>query len=611
MKPPKLPTTTVPRPELLEEMVDKICNTSLNIECYAITLTVTGTGGFGKTTITTALCHHPTIKQQFTNGVVFVELGPQACDPSVKLSQLYHLLTGTHLNSGDVNYAEQEIQQLTEVHYQNLLVVIDDVWHVEDAEPIVRAFGHCKTVLTTRMNDTEQYISTAEKITIGPMEPNEAIGVMTNGIMDYSSLLQGDKVLLEELSQEVHLWPLILSLIRGQLLHNINYLKLSHHDAIQNVQVKLHDKGLTAFDKNNIESVKKSRKFAVKICIELTLEYLTQNESDDFKTFVLTTGVGNSLPVNVMHCLWNVSKEEAKEKIDILWAYGIIKFIEIIMPLDNKTIQSVEVHAVISQYIIENAESKEVFRPRTFQKVKKELEISFLQSYGVKNIKSLSQVEFLKYTQSKIEHDLMPYYIMEIDSRRIFDLHFIISEMSKVQFCLEFKPDTHHLLPSFAEQYDMIKEECYKMLKNLHKINRKLSQTIQRHLADKNYHKLMQGIEENCFIHPSGLTAQKCVEIIKNIIQYCDPEQAQTIAKCCLYLQKITSDFDIIRHRSIPYLKLHVQLHEKIVTALQKGSPYIESTYDYCNGGEYQKEFDLLHQNYYNRVQGVAASLQN
>jgi len=63
MKPPKLPTTTIPRPELLEEMVDKICNTYLNIECYAITLTVTGAGGFGKTTVTTALCHHPTIKQ--------------------------------------------------------------------------------------------------------------------------------------------------------------------------------------------------------------------------------------------------------------------------------------------------------------------------------------------------------------------------------------------------------------------------------------------------------------------------------------------------------------------------------------------------------------------
>ncbi|XP_065889566.1 uncharacterized protein [Dysidea avara] len=616
MKPPKLSTTTVPRPEILKEMVNKICNTNLNIECYAVALTVTGAGGFGKTTITKALCHDPIIKQQFTNGVVFVELGPRACDPSVKLSQLYHLLTGSQLNSGDTNYAEQEIQQLTEAHYQNLLVIIDDVWHVEDAEPIARAFSYCKTVLTTRMNDTEQYIPTAEKITIGPMKPKEAIGVMTSGIMDYSTLSHEDKILLEELSQEAHLWPLILSLIRGQLLHNIKHCKLSHHDAIHTVQVKLHDKGLTAFDKHNIESVERSRKFAVKICIELTLEYLSQSESDNFKTFILTTGVGNSLPVDVIYCLWNVSKEEAKDKIDILWAYGIIRLIEIIMPLDNKIIQSIEVHAVVSQYIIENIESKEVFPllPRTLgtlHKLKEELEISFLQSYGVKNIKSLSKVEFLKYTQSKIEHDLMPHFIREIDSRRLYELHFIINEMSKVQFCLEFKPDTHHLLPPFVEQYGLIKAECYKMLKNLHVINRKLSQMIQRHLADKNYCKLLQSIEENCFTHPSGFTAQKCVEIIKGIIQYCDPEQAKIVAKCCLYLHKITPNFDIIRHRYFPYLKLHVKLHEKIVTALDKESPLIESTCDYCNGDEYKEEFDLIHQNYYNRTQGAAASLLN
>jgi len=56
------------------------------------------------------------IKEQFKDGVVFVELGPQATDPSMKLSQLYHLLTGQHLKPGDANYAEQEINQLTRIY---------------------------------------------------------------------------------------------------------------------------------------------------------------------------------------------------------------------------------------------------------------------------------------------------------------------------------------------------------------------------------------------------------------------------------------------------------------------------------------------------------------
>ena len=105
--------------------------------------------------------------KQIYRWFIFVELGPQHSDPSVKLSQLlYHLLTGKYLNTGDTNYAEQEIDQLITNHYQNLLVIIDDVWHIEDAEPIVRAFSHCKTVLTTRMNDVEQYIPTNERIAL-------------------------------------------------------------------------------------------------------------------------------------------------------------------------------------------------------------------------------------------------------------------------------------------------------------------------------------------------------------------------------------------------------------------------------------------------------------
>ena len=76
--------------------------------------------------------------------------------------------------------------------------------------------------------------------------------------------------LLDELAQDVHLWPLLLSLIRGQLSHNLKQYHLSYHNAIQNVQDKLHHKGLTAFDMNNTT---KSRKLAVKACIEVTLEF--------------------------------------------------------------------------------------------------------------------------------------------------------------------------------------------------------------------------------------------------------------------------------------------------------------------------------------------------
>ena len=52
------------------------------------------------------------------------ELGPQAVNPSVKLSQLYHLLAGEDLKHGDNDiYIEQEIKQITNPLRPKLILV--------------------------------------------------------------------------------------------------------------------------------------------------------------------------------------------------------------------------------------------------------------------------------------------------------------------------------------------------------------------------------------------------------------------------------------------------------------------------------------------------------
>ena len=146
-------------------------------------VTITGAGGFGKTTAVISLCYHPIVKEQFTDGFVFIELGSQASDPSMKLTQLYHLLTGEDLKAHDLIFAEQEIKQLIGSYFCKLLVIIDDVWHVEDAEPLVKAFSNCKTIITSRMNNIEQYIPSKQSVIVGPMQQSEAISLLTNGII--------------------------------------------------------------------------------------------------------------------------------------------------------------------------------------------------------------------------------------------------------------------------------------------------------------------------------------------------------------------------------------------------------------------------------------------
>ena len=126
------------------------------------------------------MCHNHVIQEQFTDGFVFIELGPQATDPSIKLRAIYNLLTDEQC---DINVVEQKIDQLTSDYYRNLLVIIDDVWHVEDAEPLVTAFSNCKTILATRMNDIEQYIPCKQSVIISAMMEDEAISLLTSGVI--------------------------------------------------------------------------------------------------------------------------------------------------------------------------------------------------------------------------------------------------------------------------------------------------------------------------------------------------------------------------------------------------------------------------------------------
>ena len=595
----------------MDEIATKLLQATNDPNKYETTLTITGAGGFGKTTTVISLCHHHIVQEQFTDGFVLIELGPQATDPSIKLSQLYHLLTGEYLKQCDINHAEQEINQLTSNYYRNLLVIIDDVWHVEDVEPLVKAFSNCKIILTTRMNDIEQYIPSKKSVTIGPMTKEEAISLLTSGVIDSSQLSQEDVSLLNEISQDVHLWPLLLSLIRGQLSHNLKQYHLSYHKAIQNVQAKLHHKGLTAFDKNNIETVKKGRNFAVKACIEITLESLTKSQSDKTKTLILWTGIGTSLQAAVLNNLWNISEQEAEDTVDVLWAYGLVQFTDITISPNNIKQHCVEVHAVISQYIIYCMDSKEVYKlysvmVQSVNSVIKGLTLTFQQSYGVHDPSSLTAMEYLKYELSQIENVELSYYLKRINMLTVTGPHPVILTLQNIKDALMTSPYTINLLSLLGDEINPLTVDCTHILKDAHKLCRKLNQSVQRNLYENNYDKLIQTVEEFIKNYPLCDVAQKAVTMVKKIIPYCDGKLLHYMMMRCEHLQMMTHDYHDITTLILPQIKLDIKLHKQITSSLHNGSPDIELTYHYYKSGKYGEDLELVITNRLIKLQEVA-----
>ena len=597
----------------MNEIATKLLQVTIDPNKYETTVTITGAGGFGKTTTVISLCHYPVVKEHFTDGFVIIELGPQATDPSIKLSQLYHLLTGEYLKHHDIIHAEQEIKQLTSDYYRNLLVIIDDVWHVEDAESLVKAFSNCTTILTTRMNDIEQYIPSKLSLTIGPMTNNEAISLLTSGVIDSSQLSQEDVSLLDELAQDVHLWPLLLSLIRGQLSHNLKQYHLSYRKAIQNVQAKLHHKGLTAFDKNNIETINKSRKLAVKACIEMTLELLTKSLSDKIKTLILYNGIGTSLQTAVLNNLWNISKQEAEDTIDVLWAYGLVQFTDVTISPNNITQHCVEVHAVISQYIIECMDYNEVYVLSPFvgksnarQSVVTGLTLTFQQSYGIHDPSSLTAMDYLKYRLSEIENRMLPFYLKKINNYLVTDPYIIIQTLQRINDALMSSSYYSNLLSLIGGDINSLITDCKQLLKDAHKVGRKLNQSAERSLYERNYDKLIQTVEEFIKNYPLCNVAQKAVTMVKNITPYCDGELLHNMMMWCEHLQMRTHDYHRITTLILPPIKLYIKVHKQITSSLLNGSPDIELTYHYIRSGKYDKERKLVWTNHLTKLQEVA-----
>ena len=594
---------------LLEEIAAKLLQVNNDPSKHETTITITGAGGFGKTTTVISLCYHPIVHNQFTDGFLFIELGPQATDPNIKLRALYSLLTDQQC---DINIVEQKVNQLTREYYRNLLVIIDDVWHVEDAEPLVKAFSNCKIILTTRMNDIEQFIPSKNSVTIGPMIMSEAISLLTKGIIDNSQLSQEDVSLLNELAEDVHLWPLLLSLIRGQLSHNLKQYHLSYHEAIQILQTKLHHKGLTVFDKNNIATINKSRKLAVKACIEMTLELLTKSLSNKIKTLILWTGIGTSLPTTVLNNLWNISKQEAQDSVDVLWAYGLVQFTDIAISPKNIKQHCVEVHAIISQYIIDYIDSEEALALSPFgtlntaDSVNEGLTLTFQQLYGVHDPSSLTAVNYLKYKLSEIEYDGLHYVLRSINTFTITDPHHVILILQKMKEVIMTSPYTMKLLSFLGDQINSLQGECKQIIKNVNKSCRKLNQSVQRNLCEQKYDKLIQTVEEFIKNYPLCILAQKAVTMVKRIIPYCDGELLHFITIKCEKLLRVTLDYHAFTTLMLPGIKLLIKQHNKITSSLHNGSPDIELTYYYLTSGKYHEEFALVNANYLIKVQEVA-----
>ena len=215
---PDLPPHFVPRTHEFKKLKDLLLSPDRK-EPVAITTALAGAGGFGKTTLATALCHDEEIMECFDDGILWVTLG-QAPNVLNGLASIYAALSGERPNFAGVEDARNQVAE--RLGERACLLVIDDVWDTAHLGPFLHGGPSCARLFTTRK---AVIAGSAERVDVDEMRDAEAVAMFTSAApgVDVKST--------RELARRLGEWPLALELARSMITRRMINGDTSEHAA--------------------------------------------------------------------------------------------------------------------------------------------------------------------------------------------------------------------------------------------------------------------------------------------------------------------------------------------------------------------------------------------
>lgn len=322
---PDLPEAFVPRPDTFQPVLDALVSNSG--QPVALTTSLQGAGGLGKTTLAIALCHSDQVVEAFDDGVLWVTLGKE---PKLleAVSKLYRALTGQKPDFVDLEEAEYRFSNALED--KSCLLVIDDAWQASDLKPFLRGGKGCARLITSRITDVARGTTA---FPVDAMSLTEAVTLLQRRLPSS----QVDKQRFQSLARRLGEWPLLLELANAQLRRRIEKGD-TLGGAFDYLQQKLQHQGIVAFDVRRATD----RQEAISRSIELSLELLDENEQAAFIRIALFPE-DVDIPLEIVQVLWNLDSFAATELAELLDDMSLARF--------SAQSASLRLHDVIRAYL--------------------------------------------------------------------------------------------------------------------------------------------------------------------------------------------------------------------------------------------------------------------
>lgn len=303
---PPRPMGFVPRPSLTQALIESLIGADAGGTAAASTL-VQGAGGFGKTTLAIDACHQPEMVNAFPEGMLWVALGEKP-DLLMKLSDLYASVTGSAPAVAGIDAIEDALRKVLE--QRRCLLVVDDVWRVEDLAPFLRLVGP-RILVTTRIRTLIEQAGQIGwlEVPVDEMEVGEAAALLGRGL----SLDDSTRDALRGLADRLGCWPLLLDLANARLAEEQKSRRGNLAECIDRVMTLFERRGVLGFDRRNSDARNAAVASSVAVGLELAEAMFPGLAEKAAEISVFPEDV--PVPVRVLADLWSLDVFDAEDEV--------------------------------------------------------------------------------------------------------------------------------------------------------------------------------------------------------------------------------------------------------------------------------------------------------
>jgi len=256
-----LPETYVERPALMNLLRSLL--TGPNPNGGRRRLVLWGMGGAGKTLLARAIALDPTVLRTFRNGLLWASLSEG--DPAHWLRHWARLLRLPLRGDESPGELRARLQEALRPPYLRFLLVLDDIWKIEDAQPLLIENPRSAVILTLRERHLAQKLAVDDWIIeVGIMEDEEAEQLVRRRMGAHWR--EADREQVEEFIQRVDRLPLALE-IGAAVAKDRGWTRLLE-------RLRAGDQAISALNLNRPDR----REYSLRITLDWSYEHLPPEE---------------------------------------------------------------------------------------------------------------------------------------------------------------------------------------------------------------------------------------------------------------------------------------------------------------------------------------------